>query len=318
MSSRLKLCKIILAEIFLSLPVAAAEKENNMLSLQNTVGDILKQPEFSGFAQKILPWDETGRNNPEIKISEISRLMPYHHNIVPEDVLAPLNYLIHEAGNGKQIFYDIYPDSDKRRENTGLFFFRGAPDAPFAIICPGGGFSYVGSLHEGFPLALKLSENGYNAFVLKYRGGSADQAMQDLAAAVSYIFAHVDILNVSVEDYSVWGGSAGARMAAYIGSYGVKAFGGDHLPKPAAVIMAYTGHNDFTLQHPPTFMIVGENDGIADPKKMKLYAEALNKAGIKTEFHSYPDLGHGFGSGTNTSAAGWIDKAVNFWKNAKK
>ena len=45
-------------------------------------------------------------------------------------------------------------------------FFRGRPGAPFAVICPGGGFSYVGSIHEGFPHALALSRMGYNAFVV--------------------------------------------------------------------------------------------------------------------------------------------------------
>lgn len=289
-----------------------------MLQVQNTVGDILKQPEFKGFAQKILPWNDAGENNPETKISDIGRLMPYHNNIVPDDVVKPLNYLINEVRKGNKVFYDIYPDEDKRKQNTGIFFFRGKPNAPFAIICPGGGFAYVGSLHEGFPPALELSKKGYNAFVVKYRGGSPDWAMQDLARAVGYIFAHADSLNVDVKHYSVWGGSAGARMAAYIGSYGVKAFGGGDLPSPAAVIMAYTGHGDFTPRQPPTFMVVGENDRIADPQAMKRRAENLNKAGIKTEFHHYPNLGHGFGLGTNTSAAGWLDAAVAFWADVAK
>lgn len=35
--------------------------------------------------------------------------------------------------------------------------------------------------------------------------------------------------------YSLWGGSAGARMAAYLGSYGLSAFGGDELPGPGTV-----------------------------------------------------------------------------------
>ena len=38
---------------------------------------------------------------------------------------------------------------------------------------PGGGFSYVASLHEGFPYAVEISNRGYNAFVLKYRAGQA-------------------------------------------------------------------------------------------------------------------------------------------------
>ena len=55
------------------------------------------------------------------------------------------------------------------KSHTGLFFFRGKPGAPFAVVSPGGGFSYVGSVHEGFPYAVAISKQGYNAFVLKYR-----------------------------------------------------------------------------------------------------------------------------------------------------
>ena len=216
-----KICSILLAGIFFSLPVTAEESNNEMFSEQNTVGDILRAPEFKGFAKKLLPWDDESRNNPEVKISEIGRLMPYHNNIVPADILASLNYLLAEIRQGKQVFYEIYPKQDKRQENTGIFFFRGKPDAPFAIICPGGGFSYVGSLHEGFPLALELSKQGYNAFVIKYRSGSPDWAMQDFATAISFIFSKAGGLSKSTDNYSVWGGSAGARMAAYTCSYGV-------------------------------------------------------------------------------------------------
>ena len=52
-----------------------------------------------------------------------------------------------------------------------LGLFRGSPGAPFAVISPGGGFSYVGSVHEGLPHAAAISSKGYNAFVLRYRAG---------------------------------------------------------------------------------------------------------------------------------------------------
>ena len=38
-----------------------------------------------------------------------------------------------------------------------------------------------------------------------------------------------------------------------------------HLPKPTAVVMAYTGHSDFSTHEPSTFVVVGERDGIASP-----------------------------------------------------
>ena len=43
--------------------------------------------------------------------------------------------------------------------------------------------------------------------------------MEDLTAAIDFILRHAGALQVSTEDYSLWGGSAGACMAAYLGSY---------------------------------------------------------------------------------------------------
>jgi hypothetical protein len=71
------------------------------------------------------------------------------------------------------VFFPFYSEEQKQkqpaRENAGLFFFRGRTGAPFAVISPAGGFSYVGALHEGFPYAAEISAVGYNAFVLRYR-----------------------------------------------------------------------------------------------------------------------------------------------------
>ena len=104
-------------------------------------------------------------------------------------------------------------------------------------------------------------------------------------------------------------------MVANIGSYGVSAFKGDELPKPSTVVMAYTGHSDYSTNEPPTFVVVGANDGIASPSTMEWRVDALRKAGADVEFHKYPSLGHGFGLGIGTSAEGWIDDAIQFWKN---
>jgi acetyl esterase/lipase len=135
-----------------------------------------------------------------------------------------------------------------------------------------------------------------------------------LARAVSFIFENNDTLGVDTDCYSLWGGSAGARMAANLGSYGAAAFGGDDVPKAGAIIMQYTGHSDYTANDPPTYVCVGENDGIANWRTMERRVSALSAAGIDTEFHSYPGLGHGFGLGTGTVAEGWLDKAVAFWE----
>jgi acetyl esterase/lipase len=103
-------------------------------------------------------------------------------------------------------------------------------------------------------------------------------------------------------------------MAAAIGSHGVAGFGGNNLPKPSAVVLAYTGHSDHSAHEPPTFVVVGKRDGIAPPSVMERRVAALRRAGAEVEFHRYHDVGHGFGPGIGTTAEGWLDLAIEFWE----
>lgn len=244
------------------------------------------------------------------------RLVWYSY-IDPDKTVEIANYLKSRAEAGEEIFFDIYTEAEKRADprkcDTGLFFFRGRRGAPFAVCCAGGGFAYVGAMHDSFPHALELSKMGCNAFAIIYRPG-AQTACEDLARAISVIFANAEKFGVSTESYSLWGGSAGARMAAWLGSYGPAAFGGAELPRPAAVVMQYTGHSHFTRDDPPTYACVGENDGIASWRAMERRIEALRACGIETEFHHYAGLSHGFGLGTGTIAEGWINDAAAFWQ----
>lgn len=94
-------------------------------------------------------------------LSHISALLPYHSQVVPAVVVRALNRMMDDVGQGKPVFFDVYTEAQKRLESskrhTGLFFLRGKPGAPFAIIVPGGGFAYVGSVHEGFPYAVDIN-----------------------------------------------------------------------------------------------------------------------------------------------------------------
>jgi acetyl esterase/lipase len=292
------------------------------LTSTSYVRDIVNHPVFEGFGERLLTRDDNSSYY-HTRLSNIASLMPYHQNVNPEVAVKALNGMIDEADRGKTIFYDFYnaeqKGSDLYKENTGLFFFRGrrgteGSRSPFAVICPGGGFSYVGSLHEGFPLALELREKGYHAFVIRYRIGGERMACEDLAAAITWIFANAGILDVGTPHYSLWGGSAGARMAARLASYGTAAYGGGDLPRPGMAVIAYTGHTDFTNDDPPTFTIVGDRDGIANPSTMERRVNAMKAAGIATEFHLYRNVGHGFGLGTGTSVEGWVDTALRFWE----
>ena len=89
-------------------------------------------------------------------------------------------------------FYPIYTEEEMQENpelrDTGLFFFRGQPGVPFAIVNAGGGFAYVGAIHESLPHALALSERGYNGFALIY-GSSFFAALNNglISALISFL-----------------------------------------------------------------------------------------------------------------------------------
>jgi acetyl esterase/lipase len=305
-------------------PAIGADKmqPSDHLAVSHCLTDLLAHPAFAGFSRRLLPWDDR-EVDPEMRLADIAALMPYHSHVRPDIAVDALNRLIDDAAAGNAVFYDIYSDAQKRQQpakgHTGLFFFRGRPGAPFAIVSPGGGFAYVGSLHEGFPYAAEISRRGYNVFVLKYRAGlGGAAATEDLAAAISYVFEQARTLGVGTAGYSVWGSSAGARMAAAVGTHGVARFGGRNVAKPSAVVMAYTGHSEFSADDPPTFAVVGEQDGIASPATMQRRIASLRSAGVPAQLRRFPNVGHGFGLGTGTSAEGWVGEAVRFWESAAR
>ena len=293
------------------------------LRAEDRLRDLLNHPAFEGFSGRMLPWD--GRTYDQaMPLKDIDQLLPYHTQVKPAVVVASLNRMVDDLNAGRTVFYDFHGEAEKRvnpaLRHTGLFFFRGKPGAPFAVIAPGGGFSYVGSVHEGFPYAEEISKQGFNAFVLKYRAGrGARVATEDLASALSYILQNARMLQVGTDGYSLWGSSAGARMAAAIGSHGTAHFGSPPYPKPSVVVMAYTGHAETAASEPPTFVVAGDRDGIAPPAAMERRVAALRRIGTPVEYHKYPDVGHGFGTGEGSSAQGWVGKAVRFWaKEIKK
>ncbi|MBE0656900.1 MAG: alpha/beta hydrolase [Bryobacteraceae bacterium] len=312
----------LLLALLVNFSVAVAETGGRAdhLTVQSTISDILGHPAFAGFGRLILPWDDRVYDE-RLPLTRIASLLPYHTHVDPETVVTALNRMVDDAAGGRKLFYSFYSAAQMRqdpsRRHTGLFYLRGKPGAPFAVICPGGGFSYVGSVHEGFPYAEAISRQGYNAFVLKYRVGQGGRpATEDLAAAVSYIFKNAEELQVATGGYSLWGSSAGARMAAAIGSHGAARYEGSNIPKPAAVVMAYTAHSDYSSPEPPTFAVVGEQDGIAPPASMENRVDALRRSGTVVEYRKYKNLDHGFGIGKGTSAEGWISEAVRFWEKA--
>ena len=313
--------------LYNALPLFFRNSDNNQVTVgtasatfytkDNGIADVQNDPAFGDYGRLLFPVNSGYMSGDTLE----SLRLTWYNNIDPDMTVEICNYMRDHAETGDTIFYDIYTEEEKKadpaKRDTGLFFFKGAPGAKFAVVNAGGGFAYVGAMHDSFPHALELSKRGYNAFALIYRPG-AQTACEDLARAIAFIFEHAEELEVDTSDYSLWGGSAGARMAAWLGSYGTESFGEDAYPRPAAVFVNYTGLSEVYGNEPPTYSAVGTNDGIASYRTIERRINAIRANGTDAEIEVFNGLSHGFGLGTGTVAEGWIDRAVEFWERNMK
>ena len=280
---------------------------------ESRISDVMANPAFGSYGRLIFPVNTSYWRGTTLEQLSLT----WYTHINADKTVEVVNYLL---AHSNDCFYDIYTEAEKqadpRKRDTGLFFFRGKPGQPFAVCNAGGGFAYVGAMHDSFPHALELSKKGYNAFALIYRPG-AQTACEDLARAIDFIFSHAKELEVDTDGYSLWGGSAGARMAAWVGGYGPAYFGGSTQQKAGTVVMQYTGLSEYSADDAPTYVCVGDSDGIASWHTMQRRLQGMAALGIPTKFHVYPGLGHGFGLGIGTVAEGWINDAVRFWENQR-
>lgn len=215
-------------------------------------------------------------------------------------------------------------------------------DAPIILICPGGGYYMVASFIEGTPVARYFQNQGYNAFVLRYR--IKDKAMyphpmEDIARALMDIR---DVYHLSLDNYALCGFSAGGHMCALFGTsdYGYKQF---DLPKPGLLMLVYpvislekehthkntrkyfAKENEELIEvgninhhidkdYPRTFIWRGDNDHSVKPINSELLVNELEQNQVKYVYYKYKKASHGIGLGKGTEAEDWPENAIRFWK----
>lgn len=228
--------------------------------------------------------------------------------------------------------------------DTELLFFPGKSEAPFVLLCPGGGYQTVCSFIEGFPAAAELNAAGYNAFVLSYRVRQKHllpKPMDDLAAAIRYLLANADMLHIG-SSYAVMGFSAGGHLAAEWGTvnWGYRHYG---LPAPKAEILCYPGidvntlhgnktveemyesiadetgrvdqfcvHKNIDSQYPPTYIWQCEDDDTVSFENFKIMQSALTKWSIPSQYRIYAKGGHGLSQPHDQESDCWMTEVLDF------
>jgi endo-1,4-beta-xylanase len=180
------------------------------------------------------------------------------------------------------------------------------------VILPGGGHRELWMMHEGINPGQWLADHGIAAFVVKYRLAREKDSpykievhsVQDAQRAIRIVRSRAGEWNVDPNRVGVMGFSAGGETAAMVAT---SLPDGDPTArdnvdklsaKPNFVALVYAGplgirDAKVTKDYPPTFILVGDNDG-AGTWLVNHYL-ALKKAGVSTELHVYAKTPHGFG-----------------------
>jgi len=110
----------------------------------------------------------------------------------------------------KSEMYVFYPE-DEKNNHTAM------------IICPGGSYCYLGIKQEGHEVAKKLTEQGFTAFVLRYRVGmhSAQHPdmIQDLQRSIQLVREGAKKFQIDEEKVGVIGFSAGGHLVGTAATY---------------------------------------------------------------------------------------------------
>lgn len=192
------------------------------------------------------------------------------------------------------------------------------------VACPGGGYDHLASATEGTAWADFYNELGIAYFVLKYRmpKGNRTLPIADAEAAIKMVRDSAKVWHINPKKVGIMGSSAGGHLASTIAThsdksvlpdfqilfYPVITFGeGCHKgsrknflgkdEKNADVVKQYS--NELQVKKgvtPPAIILLADDDhSVLPATNGKAYYEALQREGIPSVLHVYPNGGHGFG-----------------------
>ncbi|XBH03271.1 alpha/beta hydrolase [Singulisphaera sp. Ch08] len=211
------------------------------------------------------------------------------------------------------------------------------------VICPGGGYQFLATEHEGKDVAEWARSLGLTAFVLKYRLAPQykhPRMLEDAQRAIRTVRARASEWDLDPKRVAIIGFSAGGHLASTTATHfdGGKADANDPIERqssrPDLAILIYpviamgtpAGHTgslksllgenppkelveslsnetQVTKDTPPTFLAHTNEDNGVVPENSLQFALALRKAKVPVELHLFEKGQHGLGLGT-----GWADK----------
>lgn len=252
-----------------------------------------------------------------------------------------INWFYDKKIEGKTSIYHF----DKNHKDVNIIHISHKNHAKFVFIVSGGGLFCIDTAHEGIPIGKELFNQGYDVFLLTYRtreDAHLDSTTKDINNALSFIKENKNKLNVTLEDFLLIGGSAGAFLA---GSYcsSNRGYIKYNNPKPKCLCLLYpiidfhieeknikeivigknpskylvnkysvTNHVKNTF--PPTFIVHSLDDDCVPYQQSQLLYNDLKKSNIKSRLLLYKTGKHGWGIGKRLESEEWLDIFIDFVK----
>lgn len=317
------------------------------ITLDTTLGDLYSDKRTAPFAHRL--GLDPGNKSATSLGNILDKTPPWKHG----NMLYGMERMLSLVSSSDRFCIELYTEAekadDKSCKGTALYYFpTDKTGAPFVLICPGGAYAVVESTVEGFPVAARLNEMGYNAFVLCYRTGinTLGRAKEDLMRALEIIFKKAHKLGVSTKDYAVMGFSAGGHLASLCLTDRLN-FEKSCLPRPKTAMLCYPLTNftngpfiikvckicafgffaskkkiaaDYVpgqiLQNAPSVYMWQTKDDEAVPFEHNsvVLAKSLKNKGIRFMFRTVDHGPHGMGIAQDSGAYDWLDEAVAFWR----
>lgn len=221
----------------------------------------------------------------------------------------------------------------------------GKANGAAVIVAPGGGFWFLSWENEGTRVAQRLADEGFAAFVLRYRldpmpddpaayarasmqrlqaliarapqGGVGNDvfpgevpAAADAAQAVRLVRRRAAEWGVDPKRVGFVGFSAGGITAANVATL-------DPTGRPDFVGIIYGAlHHPVPADAPPAFIATSADDGLLQAAAIPMF-QAWRAAGRPAELHMYEKGGHGWGMGVHgTTSDHWFEEFL-WWMRAR-
>lgn len=231
--------------------------------------------------------------------------------------------------------------NDFTRDPALTVYIPKKPNGKAIIMCPGGGYGWEATGHEGHGMAEWFNRQGITYIVLKYRlpQGDCNLPLADAEQAVRLARANASDWGIDPSKVGIMGASAGGHLASTLAThyscpetrpdfqilfYPVITMDARYTHMGSRVnllgenpddevVRKFSNEFQVTPHTPKAFIMLSSDDNAVPVANGVNYYMALLSNNVRASLHAYPEGGHGWGYGDGFLYKGrWTDE-LEMW-----